>query len=288
MARSSICAACAALLALLAVTSSWNSVSGQDVGCSGSSSQPDGQSAIISQSRYAKGFCPNGTKGTLRVSGEGIEEAKSDQAKVSMTLEVTAVTAIAARDQASTLASSVLGNLSAINGIGSQNAKTSSVSVNPKYSSGSDYNRIVGYTYSYQISVDVKNLTSDLLSEVLDTAVASGGNQLQIQRVSFSLSDAATAEVMVAARRLSVASAKAAAEIYASELGVTVGGISSVVSSSASMAPQSSSSAYGSNTLRSVSLSASAESASPTPVSIGQQTVTDSIVVEYFICTPSS
>ena len=34
--------------------------------------------------------------------------------------------------------------------------------------------------------------------------------------VQFSLSDAATAEVMVAARRLSVASAKAAAEIYAS------------------------------------------------------------------------
>lgn len=35
------------------------------------------------------------------------------------------------------------------------------------------------------------------------------------------------------------------------ELGVTVGGISSVVSSTASMAPQSSSSTHGSNTLRS-------------------------------------
>ena len=72
-----------------------------------------------------------------------------------------------------------------INGIGSQNAQTSSVSVNPKYGSGSgNSNTIVGYTYSNQINVDVKNLTSDLLSAVLDTAVASGGNQLQIQRVS--------------------------------------------------------------------------------------------------------
>ena len=73
-----------------------------------------------------------------------------------------------------------------INGIGSQNAQTSSVSVNPKYGTGSS-NTIVGYTYSNQINVDVKNLTSALLSEVLDTAVASGGNQLQIQRVTVSI-----------------------------------------------------------------------------------------------------
>jgi uncharacterized protein YggE len=73
---------------------------------------------------------------------------------------------------------------SQINGIGSDNAQTSSVSVNPKYGSGDSSNTIVGYTYSNQINVNVKNLTSDLLSEVLDTAVASGGNQLQIQRVS--------------------------------------------------------------------------------------------------------
>ncbi|KAK9906560.1 hypothetical protein WJX75_004165 [Coccomyxa subellipsoidea] len=233
------------------------------------------------------GFCPNGTKGTLRVAGQGIKETKSDQAKVSMTVEVTSASAIAARDKASTLASSILGNLSAINGIGSDNAQTSSVSVNPKYGSGDSSNTIVGYTYSNQINVNVKNLTSDLLSEVLDTAVASGGNQLQIQRVSFSLSDATTAEVMVAARKLSVASAKAAAEIYASELGVTVGGISSVVSSSASMAPQSSN---NDNSLRTLAYSsASSDSlSSSTPISIGQQTVTDSIVVEYFICTPSS
>lgn len=142
-----------------------------------------------------------------------------------MTLEVTADTAIAARDKASTLASSVLGNLSAvcahihpysshwaflvvtadrykllsrvtqpsyvpqINGIGSQNAQTSSVSVNPKYGTGSgNSNTIVGYTYSNQINVEVKNLTSALLSEVLDTAVASGSNQLQIQRVSVNIS----------------------------------------------------------------------------------------------------
>lgn len=74
-----------------------------------------------------------------------------------------------------------------INGIGSENAQTSSVSVNPKYDTrSSNTNTIVGYTYSHQLTVNVKNLTSDLLSEVLDTAVASGGNQLQIQQVSVS------------------------------------------------------------------------------------------------------
>lgn len=75
-----------------------------------------------------------------------------------------------------------------INGIGSQNAQTSSVSVNPKYGTGSGQtNTVVGYTFSNQISVNVKNLTSDLLSAVLDTAVSSGGNQLQIKSVTVSV-----------------------------------------------------------------------------------------------------
>lgn len=181
-----------------------------------------------------------------------------------------------------------------INGIGSENAQTTSISISPQYNSSDSSNDITGYMYTYGLEVTVKNLTSDLLSKVLDTAVAAGGNQLQIQQVSvssplayvhspasftlivcrtdlpcvqaschtnesvshvthhpagmtfhvnylsmmdiwsilgmprasqglcctcamqFSLSDATTAQVMVAARKLSVASAKAAADIYAS------------------------------------------------------------------------
>ncbi|EIE24362.1 DUF541-domain-containing protein [Coccomyxa subellipsoidea C-169] len=276
----------ATVVALLAVTSTVHIAFGQDVACSPTPPTiSDGQS----QSRYSKSFCPNGTKGTLRVAGQGIKETKSDQAKVPMTIEVTADTASAARDKASTLANRVLGNLSAINGIGSENAQTSSVSVNPKYDTrSSNTNTIVGYTYSHQLTVNVKNLTSDLLSEVLDIAVASGGNQLQIQQVSFSLSDALTAEVMVAARKLSVASAKAAAQIYTSELGVTVGGISSVTSTTASSAPQGGNSNGNSLKTAAYTLASTESGSSSTPISIGQQTVTDSIDVEYFICTPSA
>ena len=69
----------AAAVALLAVTSTMCSVVGQDVACSPTPpALSDGQSI----SRYSKGFCPNGTKGTLRVAGQGIKETKSDQAKV--------------------------------------------------------------------------------------------------------------------------------------------------------------------------------------------------------------
>lgn len=59
------------------------------------------------------------------------------------------------------------------------------MSINPKYASSG--NSITGYTYTYQINVDVKNLTSDLLSEVLDTAVSTGGDQLRIQNVVVSM-----------------------------------------------------------------------------------------------------
>ncbi|CAL8462067.1 g1598 [Coccomyxa elongata] len=276
------------MLALLAVTSGVQTVFGQDVASSPISPSPsDSGNAILLESRSSKGFCTNGSKGTLRVPGQGIKEAKSDQAQVSMNVQVTAETAMAARDQASTLANSVIGNLSAINGIGSENAQTTSVSISPQYNNSDSSNDIIGYMYTYGLDVTVKNLTSNLLSKVLDTAVAAGGNQLQIQQVSFSLSDAATAQAMVATRKLSVASAKAAADIYASELKVTLGGISSVVSTSASSAPQSSTSQKTSNS-NALFGGPSAAAAPSTPISIGQQTVTDSITVEYFICSPSA
>ncbi len=69
----------ATVVALLAVTSIVHIAFGQDVACSPTPPTIfDGQS----QSRYSKSFCPNGTKGTLRVAGQGIKETKSDQAKV--------------------------------------------------------------------------------------------------------------------------------------------------------------------------------------------------------------
>ena len=76
-------AAAAALLALLAVTSGVQIVFGQDVALfPGSPSPSDSGNAILLESRSSKGFCTNGSKGTLRVPGQGIKEAKSDQAQV--------------------------------------------------------------------------------------------------------------------------------------------------------------------------------------------------------------
>lgn len=70
-----------------------------------------------------------------------------------------------------------------INGIGSENAQTTSISISPQYNNSDSSNDIIGYMYTYGLDVTVKNLTSNLLSKVLDTAVAAGGNQLQIQQV---------------------------------------------------------------------------------------------------------
>jgi uncharacterized protein YggE len=67
-----------------------------------------------------------------------------------------------------------------INGIGSENTQTTSVNIYPN----TQDNTIIGYRYSYDLTVTVKNLTSSLLSEVLDTATAVGGNALQINDVS--------------------------------------------------------------------------------------------------------
>lgn len=103
-----------------------------------------------------------------------------------------------------------------IQGIQPDNVTTTSVSVQPKYSSSNDGVRsIEGYTFTNSLSIDISNISNDLLSQVLDTAVRAGGDSLTINSVDFSLSPALAGNLTVQAETMAVREARAQADRYA-------------------------------------------------------------------------
>lgn len=72
--------------------------------------------------------------------------------------------------------------------------------------------------------VTVRDLSSDLLSNVIDSAVLAGGNALQISSVTLSLSPSASTAALNAARRAAVKDAQETAQLLASAAGVVLGG----------------------------------------------------------------
>ena len=104
-----------------------------------------------------------------------------------------------------------------INGVSPDNVTTSSISVSPNtlYNSTDGTSTTVGYTFTQYLTVSLSNLTGDLLSEVLDTAVRTGGNNLTVSSVSFSLSPELSYNKTTEARQQAAADAKATAAQYA-------------------------------------------------------------------------
>ena len=104
-----------------------------------------------------------------------------------------------------------------ISGISPQNVTTTSITVDPNthYNSDTGDSTINGYTFTNSIQVKMSNVTNTLLSQVLDTAVANGGNNLTIDSVSFSLSDALSYNKTVTARAQAAKDAYTTASAYA-------------------------------------------------------------------------
>lgn len=104
-----------------------------------------------------------------------------------------------------------------MNGVYPENVTTTSVSVYPKtqYNPSNGTSTSQGYTFTNRLQIALDNLSSALLSRVLDTAVRNGGNNLTISSVTFSLSPSLSYNKTVAARTEAAADAKSTAQQYA-------------------------------------------------------------------------
>ena len=104
-----------------------------------------------------------------------------------------------------------------MNGISAQNVTSNAVTVtsNTQYNSSSSTSTIIGYTFSNTLAVRIGDLTTDKLSQVLDTSVANGGNNLTVTSVDFSLSTELSRAKNIEAQQAATDDANSTAQQYA-------------------------------------------------------------------------
>jgi uncharacterized protein YggE len=210
----------------------------------------------------------------IAVTGAGTTSVKPDIALVNLGIEVTSTTVADARAKA---AGTMDGLTKAVKGKGVANAdiQTQFFNIYPQYgvpgpNSKPGTPEIVGYTVSNQVQLKVRNL--DSVSDVLDSAIAAGGNSIRVNGLQFTVEK--PDQFLAKAREEAVQNAKARAEVLAKAAGVKVGPARSI-SESGGVFPEF-------DKARSAPAQAGGLGG-PTPVSPGQETLSVTVNVVFEI-----
>ena len=170
---------------------------------------------------------------TLSVSGSGQVSAQPDVAVVTLGVQTEADAANAALSQNNTRMQSLVDALKEA-GIASEDIQTRSIQLRPRYADNSSQGgepQITGYTATNTAEVRVRDLA--VLGQLLDSAVAAGGNR--IQGISFQVSD--PTKVLDQAREAAWNDAESKATQLAELAGATLGAVVSLNESSQTPTP---------------------------------------------------
>lgn len=201
----------------------------------------------------------------ITVSAEGTVKVTPDAVRLSATASTVAATSKEALAATSSTANAVRKALVAA-GVSTKDIATQNITVYPEYKYDTNGGSTqIGYRGSQSFSVVIRAAAT--AGEVVDAAVAAGGDSLQVNSVSPFVLDSAKATE--SARAVAVKNAKAKATSYAKLLGVKLGKVNYLTENGS---PSISVPMYAS--------AAKAEDASTT-VDLGQQDVTVSITVQW-------
>ena len=164
----------------------------------------------------------------ITVSGEGKATATPDVAILSLGISTLRPTVAEARDEAATVMQSLIDSVKG-NGVAEKDIQSTQLSIYPEY----DYSivstpKIIGYRVTNTVTVKVRDINKT--SDVLDSAVAAGGDLTQVQGISFTIDD--PTELKDQAREDAVNDAKARAQRLADTAGVKLGDPIAIVESS--------------------------------------------------------
>ena len=154
---------------------------------------------------------------SIHVNGMGKVSVAPDKADLTLSVEVQAKTAEAARNQAAVTMDALIKAVKDQD-VASKDIQTRSVSLYPNYSPDTA-NKIVGYQLSNQVAVCIRDISK--ASDIIDAAVKVGGNSARVQGISFGIENPESA--LAQAREKAYANAKAKAEQYAKLAGVSLG-----------------------------------------------------------------
>lgn len=209
----------------------------------------------------------NGSNDTISVSGHGSVKAKPDTLISYLDAHARRDTAQDALDAAGQVATNVVNALEA-NGVDSSDIQTSGLSVGPSYGRHGKRN---GYRADENITARMHPL--DTAGKALDAASNAGGNNLDVDDSTLTVSNRAKYEAL--ARTKAFDAAKAAAEQYAELADRQLGRVEKISAVSHSSRVQHLPSAGGAG---GTTAGASAPSTS-IPVNPGKQTISESVHV---------
>lgn len=160
----------------------------------------------------------------ITVSGEGKVTAKPDLAMIQLGVSVLAPTVAEARTQAATSMDAIIASMKS-NGIDEKDIQTTQIYINAEYDYSGNTQTLRGFRVNNTVSSKIREI--DDTSKVIDDAVNAGGNNTQIQGISFTIDKPET--LQDEAREKAVGDAKARAETLARAAGVSLGGAIAIV-----------------------------------------------------------
>ena len=200
----------------------------------------------------------------ITISAQGSVKVVPDAVRINATATAVAATskeALAATSKTASAVRTALKNSK----IDSKDIATQSVTVYPEYKYNTDgSSTLVGYRGSQSFTITVR--AADTAGTVVDSLVAAGGDNLQINGATPFILDSTNS--LEAARAAAVKSAKAKATSYAKLMGVKLGKINYLIENSAP------------TNYTPVMATAKAES-DATVIDLGQQDVTISVTVQW-------
>ena len=154
---------------------------------------------------------------SIQVNGLGVVSIAPDKADLTLSVEVQAKSAEAARDQAAAAMTALIKALKDAN-VADKDIQTRNVSLYPVY--GQDTaNKITGYQLANRVTVCIRDISK--VSAIIDSAVKAGGNPVRVQGINFAIDNPEAA--LAQAREKAYANARAKAGQYAKLAGVILG-----------------------------------------------------------------
>jgi uncharacterized protein len=228
----------------------------------------------------------NSSNSTLFVIGNAQTIVKPDKVTLSLSVETTNTTANAALNANSEAMNKALNALK-VAGVRENETSTSFFNISPNYNMTdqregqyfpppTESRNIISYTVTNSITVDSYNLLN--VSQWIDTAVQAGVND--ISSIYFSLSDEKSEAIKSDLLKQAVTNAKSKADIAASALGLNIIGVKSINIESINGFPPSPPEPL---MAQESAGAAAATGQPPTPIIAGEQEVTSSVDVVFFI-----
>ena len=221
--------------------------------------------------QYVMPVLPSPESRSIHVTGTGAVTGEPDIATIYLGVSVEKETVEAAREEAASAMTAVIDALTG-NDIAENDIQTENFSIYPQYDYTEEGRVLRGYRANNTVNAKVRELEN--LSDIIDDAIAAGGDIVVVNSIQFMIEDPTPLQAQ--ARALAVKDAEVKAQTLAAASGVTLGKPITITETSRSAGPP-------------IAFAEAAEFAADdgartsTPIQAGELTVTVNVTVIYEI-----